>query len=546
MAKETNGTIQNVPSPQSNVPDIGILPYMVVNDSSLYDALARRLGIPTAGQIDMVKECRWIETPTIDDYDYLYRRFGYAKRTVNILPDESWKEHPEIYDEEEADETTFEKALKYLIDKKQLFNYLKRIDRLSGVGSFGGFLIGLAGKDLGQPAYDVGDESEVEGAYVTLAEPNEQEPKPELAAIDREVEDKGPDVDEDAASEGGFAGLKNLLYMRPLSEKCLKIQVFETRKNHPRYGLPKFYQVTIGYDATRVIGTGSNALQQETLTVHWTHIVHIVDNVEDSEVFGAPRMEAPLDRIMDLRKVLGGSSEMFWRGGFPGFSFETPPDQENVNVDIPSIRDAMEKYAASMQRYIFAMGGTVKMLAPQIADATTQVEILLNEIATTLGIPLRIFMGSEQAQLASEQDRITHRERIQERRINHVTPCIIRAVIDRLIKVGVLPEPKDNGYHVEWPDPSTPTKIEQVDYAQRWVAVMTQFLQAGLGAYIDPTLFFTSIMGMELEEVEELITKLDELTKGILQDETNPSAEEEGLAQESSDQPKGQTPQPAV
>ena len=52
------------------------------------------------------------------------------------------------------------------------------------------------------------------------------------------------------------------------------------------------------------------------------------------------------------------------------------------------------------------------------------------------GVPYRILVGSEEAKLASSQDKRTWNERVQKRRDNYLTPMVVRPFVDRLIALG--------------------------------------------------------------------------------------------------------------
>jgi hypothetical protein len=133
---------------------------------------------------------------------------------------------------------------------------------------------------------------------------------------------------------------------------------------------------------------------------------------------------------------------MYWRGAFPGISLETHP-QLGGDVKFPAgIRQTMSNYMDGLQRYLALTGVSAKTLAPQVVDPTPQIEVQIQAICIKMGIPKRIFEGSERGELASSQDSSAWNGRIRARQDNYLTPRLIVPFIDRLIAVGVLPEPK--------------------------------------------------------------------------------------------------------
>ena len=193
---------------------------------------------------------------------------------------------------------------------------------------------------------------------------------------------------------------------------------------------------------------------------------------------------------------------MFWKGGFPGLSFETQSDVEGLDAD--SIKDQMEKYMAGMQRYLAMEGITVKSLTPQVSSPKEHVETNMRNIAISLGIPYRIFLGTEEAKLASSQDVRTWNKRLSQRQENYVTPCIIKPLVDRFIDLGILPEP--TAYVVDWPDLNAPTDEDKANVAKILTEALSKYVAGGVDALIPPMEFLTVILGMTQEEAEAIET----------------------------------------
>jgi hypothetical protein len=98
------------------------------------------------------EQCGYPDIITLAAYLYLYRRNEIGNRVVNIEPDECWKDFPLVYETEEERETAFEKAIDRLEKKTNLYSYLHRLDRISGIGSFGALFLGFDdGEEFDQP-----------------------------------------------------------------------------------------------------------------------------------------------------------------------------------------------------------------------------------------------------------------------------------------------------------------------------------------------------------------------------------------------------------
>src|SRR3990167_4660420 len=133
---------------------------------------------------------------------------------------------------------------------------------------------------------------------------------------------------------------------------------------------------------------------------------------------------------------------MYWRGALNGLSFETHPQLGgDVDTDDDAFKDMIENYRSGLQRDIKTVGYTVKSLAPTVSDPTPFIDGQITAICIKLGMPQRIFMGSERGELASTQDDSSWNDRLKHRQEMYVTPCIIIPFIDRMIATGVLPKP---------------------------------------------------------------------------------------------------------
>lgn len=415
---------------------------------------------------DLNKELHYPDSISADLYKEMYDREGIAARVVELSPQESWSVDPRIIENEEVENTTFEKAWRQLQKKLNLYAYLERADELSGIGHFGVILLGVGdGKELHDPA-----------------------------------------VLKDDITKGSEESQNKLLFVRTFPEHAVEIDAFENDPTNPRFGLPTFYNIKF---TDRVSGNSESPENKTSKKVHWTRIIHLADNRQSSEVFGTPRMKNVFNRLLDLRKVLGGSGEMFWKGAFPGYSFEVDPRVTDgaVELDTKALREEFERYSNSMQRYIALTGVSAKSLAPQVSDPGPHMVAFLKAIAITKGIPWRILLGSEEAKLASTQDKDTWRERVKYRQHKYLTPWVITPFIDRLIELNILPpvSDEDEGYTVVWPDMAKQTDKEKAEVAARKTEALAKYVVAGVDTLIPPREYFIHVLGTSPEEADALI-----------------------------------------
>lgn len=409
------------------------------------------------------RECGYPASITPFMYYMMFKRDGLSRRVVSLFPDECWQQTPDLFEDEQKGETVFEAAWDEITTRLNIWSILHRADVRSGIGRFGVVLLGLAdGKDYAQPA----------------------------AGIDSRGQKVG-----DVQNE--------ILYLRVFDETMVRILKREADTSNPRFGKPILYQVTFMDLDIMGGGGGVTTSTQITKVVHWSRLIHFADNRGFSEIFGDPRMEAVFNRLMDVRKILSGSGEMFWKGAFPGISFELQPGIGNADIDTESLRKEMERYSGGLQRYLAVSGLTAKTLAPEIESPKEHLEAQMDQIALALGCPKRVLNGSEEAKLASNQDSKAWRGRVAQRQTMYVTPMVIRPFVDRLIALGILPTPKQ--YEIYWPDLSNASDSEKATVALTLSQALAQYVAAAGDQLIPAEIYLEVIMGLDPDKVREMM-----------------------------------------
>lgn len=416
---------------------------------------------------DINADCGYPQTSGITPQLYweMYDRNPIAGRVVEVMPKECWAVEPDVYEDEDLEvETPFELAWKELpntlMDQtwtnseegSPIWDTLLRLDILSGIGSYGVMLLGVDdGLDLSLPL----------------------QPR---------------------------KGMK-LLYLRPFDERLAEIAAYDPDQSSRRYGQPITYTLTFADPEESHPGQGLNATTKQ---VHWTRVIHVADNLTSGEVFGVQRQRPVWNNLLDLRKLYGGSAEMYWRGAFPGISFETNPQLgADVEIDDESIKDQMEQYMNSLQRYFYTAGMQAKQLAPQVVDPAGQIEVQIDAICIKLEIPKRVFMGSERGELASSQDTKSWDRRVQRRQKRHVTPRIVAPFVNRLIWARILPTPAQP-ICVEWPGLEEVDPTQQADIGLKRTQAMAAYVAGGVDILIEPQNYLTKVIGFTGDEAEEI------------------------------------------
>jgi hypothetical protein len=420
-------------------------------------------------------------------YKLLYDREPLATRTVEVYPKESWQIFPSVFEDEDVEKVTqFEEAWDALgkqlrgeqsfyqeEEASTVWTYLSDADIKSGIGHYAGILLGL---DDGAP----------------LNEP-----------VDMITPAKGGTTQ----NASGESASRRLLFLRVFGETDMRINSLETDMQSPRYGQPTEYDISL-IDPTEFTSLGLGAsLPTNRAVVHWSRVVHI----SEYGVLHTPRMQPVLNRLLDLRKLYGGSAEMFWRGAFPGYAIKTQP-QLGADVDInrQELKDELTNYSNSLQRFLVLMGMDVTALAPQVSDPASQIDKQIEAICIQLGVPKRIFMGSERGELASSQDDAAFDDRLKQRQLGVITPRIIIPFVDRLIATRVLPRP-GKGYRVSWPDLTSKSDEEKAGIATQRTQAIAAYTAGQLETTLAPMDFWTRIMGFTEDESQSIIDNAEEI-----------------------------------
>lgn len=441
----------------------------------------------------------------------LYNREAYATRVVQLMPFESWQVQPDIKEDEKKGDTAFEEAFKGLSrtlhkpswyrDAKggRVFEYLKRADELCGIGSFGCLLLGIDdGKGMHEP---------VDGALKTYDGPKDRDlvsmqnlptlTHNELNALDWFGAQLGKT---EYISEVASKKPKKLLFMRPFDESMVSVVQYETNPNSPRFSQPVMYRILLNDPMDQ--NHGGIGLPLASYFVHWSRVIHFADNLTSSEIFGVPRIRPVLNPILDIYKVTAGGAEGYWRACIAGISLETHPQLGGeVQVDAAKVAATMENYFGGMQRYILSRGLTAKTLAPNVVDPTPHVEVAISKICVKIGCPIRVFKGSERGELASSQDDDNWNDRKRERQHDYITPRVLSPFVDRLILLGILPEP--NEWYAKWPDVSSLSPSAKSTILVQRTTAMAQYSQ-GANQVMAEHDYLTREMGYDEDEADEI------------------------------------------
>jgi hypothetical protein len=436
-------------------------------------SLAASLGQQTyGGDRDIYQALGYPNKIKYGDYVARYFRQDIAKAIIDRPVKATWQGKLELV-ESENDETPFEKAWLDLKDKFDLQSIFSRVDRLTGLGRYGILLLGL------------------------------------------------DDVKENTDFRNPAVGKRKLVYLMPFGEGSALINTYVTDPKNQRYGKPLTYNITVQQME------GGNSL---VIEVHYSRVVHIVENPLESDVESTPVLEVVFNRLIDLEKLVGGDAEMFWRGARPGYAGTVNPEFQMTPQTKSDLKDQIDEYEHNLRRILVNEGIDLKALAQQISDPINHVEVQIMMISAVTGIPKRILVGSERGELSSAQDSGEWKTYINIRRTGHAEPHIVRLFVLRCQELGILPQTSTGKYSISWEDLFALSEGDRVKIGLDRSTAIKNYTASPLAEVIMPPEAFAEFcLGFSSDQINKLRQLMG--GPGALEDASLQKAQQEAASQ---------------
>lgn len=427
---------------------------LVINEIERLTLMGRTVsdsGLDPKGRC-LAAECGYPEGPiTTKMYEEMYYYNTLGGRVVDALPDECYAQEPEVYeDDDPAKLTPFEEDwLKVRANHPHLWDVMRRADRMSGYARYGGVLMGLKGNT---------------------------------------APDQAPDT--------SYGGPSKLLFLMPAGEAEMPVVTSETDGNSARFGWPTQYQVTVGDPL------GEHSL----VNVHWQRVIHLADNLGAGVgVYGHSRLERPFYRLLDLRKILASSAEMFWKGAFPGIAFETLAELAGrSNMSKATLAAEVALYDKGLQKYMALDGVHANQLKVNLADPNPAALLQVKMISADADIPEKVLLGSQSSSVAGQDDTLRWQSKVRGRRTNMCVPNQVLVLAKRLVEVGVCRAPT-KPLKVWWPEADLQSPKDQADVSVKMTQALLQYVTSGAELVMPVQFFLTEILRMPQHTVEAIL-----------------------------------------
>lgn len=344
---------------------------------------ASQHGLSPTGARDLYLAGGYPRRLTNAHYLDLYQRGDIAERLVEAYPKATWTPGASIFEDEDPDNITpWEVAVNTRFDQLDIWGVFKRADILSRIGEHGYSVI------------LIGDSSRT---------PLDQPISPSIT-------------------------FDSLIYLQPLHEKNATILEWNEDVYSERYSYPEFYQLKLGSDKGR---------KSATRKVHWSRLIHFTEGGLDNPVYGPPALRSIFNRLYDMEKIYTGGSEAAWKRMDPGASFALKegahlgftPEEEKQALD--EMREELDKFYNGLERYLLLDNVDTTPITAPVHNFGSNIDSLIKAIAGAKGFPQRKLTGSEEAQLASAQDRSNYQDEIDARQLLIALPHV-RTFVERV------------------------------------------------------------------------------------------------------------------
>jgi hypothetical protein len=432
---------------------------MITNSSSIPMGIRDRIASIISGSNftgdtmhDIALDFGYPETINFNMLWNMYRRFGIAKNAIELPVESSWTRNPCIESEDDQFMSDFDKLCK----NTRLFQRLKALDRRQRVGRYAGLFVRVRdGKKPNEPL------------------------------------------------DGKLNGIASVMSVTPLYEGQLTVQEVDNDPASERFSLPVMYQFSGSAAGDR------NEKSAVSFNIHWTRVILTSESADNGGIYGNPVLESCYNSLMDLRKIIGGGAEGFYKNSAQSVIFELK-DAASASANTELLQSFNEKYddfsKNRHRRSMWTPGLEAKPLTADMITAESFFNNALNDVAASVRIPATILIGQQTGRLASQEDSRGYLSTINSRNENYL-PEMIGDVIDWFINNGVLPYAK---YEVEFQDMLAMSDAELVANAKELAEINLKTFQAGKSAPFGSEEIRAQAGFEPMEEIDEGTEALDD------------------------------------
>jgi hypothetical protein len=397
-------------------------------------AAARQLYAFGTGSIDQKRPRAYCEygfpdNPGFDEFYRVYKRHGIGHGALMQILDKTWQTNPWVIEgedefDETREETQWERDVKRLFKKKNIWAAIKETDKRHMVGGYSGLIVQVRdSKAWNQPM-----------GNITAA---------------------------------------SIAKLIPAWRGSLEVTSWDTNEKSKTYGEPLMYSYK---EHSEAIGSSPRNVE-----IHPSRVIIFGSLTEPESVF-----EPVLNSLISLEKVTGGSGEAYIKAAARaihiGFDKETSLDSlaRAHGMKMSEIQGLYDQVVRDVNKgidtAIITQGGTVDTINSVVPDPTAPFEVNLQETGAGMQIGSTLIVGRQTGTLASNEDIKAFNRFGQARRINTVSP-FARAFVDWLMQYGAIPKVED--FEIQWDELTESTDAEKLANAKVMGEVNASMLSSG-------------------------------------------------------------------
>jgi len=392
----------------------------------LAHAAVRRLdvmfpGFFAAAKHNFYRDFGFPETVAFDQFFAAYTRNGLARAAVDKTALKTWETAPWLLEREgDHEETKLEKEIRERFSDLRFWPALEESDRRSMVGAYSGIILRVADSQmLDQPVTGV---------------------------------------------SGGLDGLAEVI---PAWEGQLQVSSWDEDQRSETYGQPTMFQFNEA-------AVGGDRKKARAFPVHPDRVVIWS---RDGTVHGRSILEPGYNDLLTMEKIVGAGGEGFWKNAKSAPVLEVDKEAKiadmaaAMGVPPEEVADKMDEQVADWQRgfdqLLMLQGMQAKTLGVTLPSPEHFFASALQCFAASIGIPVKILVGSQTGERASTEDAEEWAKTNMARRNGHVIPNVM-AVINRLERFTILPE---RDWHLSWADLTEASMGEKIERANKMADV---------------------------------------------------------------------------
>lgn len=382
---------------------------------------------------DHYKDFGYPEQVTFDQLFRVYHRNGIARAGVDKTVGKTWESNPWLLerprdDGDDTAETPLERDVRERFADLRVWQHLAEADRRGLVGAYGGLILRVA----------------------------------DSKAFDQPVE----------RVTGGLLGLVEVI---PAWEGQLTVSQWDMDQTSETYGQPAMFQFNEA-------SVGKDRQQPRSFNVHPDRVIVWS---RDGTVHGRPFLEPGYNALLDIEKIIGAGGEGFWKNAKSAPVLEVDKEANleamarAMGVPATEILDKMNEQVSDWQQgfdqLLMLQGMQSKTLQVTLPSPEHFFAIALQSFAASVGIPLKILVGSQTGERASTEDANEWARTTMSRRTNQTIPNIM-LVINRLEQFGIIPERE---WALDWGDLTESSLNEKIARADKMADVNQKMRDTG-------------------------------------------------------------------